>query len=428
MKKKQRNWKLITFNIIRLGFLFVLIYLIIAASIQSAKAASFNYLTRPNDVDSTPPLTVLLGASDTGGYRTADTDGLRTDTLMIATFTPTNIRGNIEVNFVSIPRDTKVPITCLDGSEDKINSASANGYIQDGNKGAADCTVDTVEQLFGINIDYYAFADFDSFRGLVDELDGITINVPYEFCEQDANGEADAICFEEGEQVLDGEQALAYARQRYQSSDYERAQRQQEIISKMVYKVINDPAKYADKFALSFISNTNNNFNIDLVTTYINYAANTFNLAAQKLADGTPLLLDLKTSDLSMVTGFNPIANATGLDKNATELTPSETYSTFATYEENYQIQRYMFTKDTLNLPSIVLEDSDKKPLILEVQFLTLAVTDDSSGGIYYSIPVPDSLAYISNLLRQGVNSELLSEDQLEYVTPVEQAEEIIYE
>lgn len=147
------------------------------------------------------------------------------DTLILATL---NKKDN-SVKMVSIPRDSYVYIDDL-GYKTKINHAHANGGVKS--------TIETVEGLFEVPVDYYVKINFDAFIDVVDELGGITVDVPYELYEQNSKDEKNAIHLLPGEQNLNGEEALALARTRKQDNDIERGKRQQEIIKAMVDQAV----------------------------------------------------------------------------------------------------------------------------------------------------------------------------------------------
>ena len=107
--------------------------------------------------------------------------------------------------------------------------------------------VQTVEQLTGVRIDHVAIADFDSFTELTDALGGVEITVGQDVYEY---GAPDRLVVGTGTHVLDGTQALAYARQRYglPGGDFDRVKRQQNwaraILTKAVSQgTLTDPAK-----------------------------------------------------------------------------------------------------------------------------------------------------------------------------------------
>ena len=140
-------------------------------------------------------------------------------------------KENRLIDMVSIPRDSYVQIGDM-GKYDKINHSFAYGGVE--------LTKKTVENLLGITIDHYAVFNFYSFVELIDTLGGIEIDVPFAFSEQDSRDRQNAIRLEKGLQVLNGEQALAYARMRRSdpSGDIGRGKRQQEVISAIIDKLL----------------------------------------------------------------------------------------------------------------------------------------------------------------------------------------------
>src|SRR5690625_4586129 len=148
----------------------------------------------------------------------------RTDTLMLATLN----KDAKSVKLISIPRDSYVYIPEV-GYEDKINHAHAFGGTRS--------TIDTVENLLDIPVDYYVKVNFNAFVDVVDAIGGIDVEVPYEFKESNSKDKRDSIHLMPGEQTLDGEEALALARTRKQDTDVMRGQRQLEIVDAMVVKL-----------------------------------------------------------------------------------------------------------------------------------------------------------------------------------------------
>ncbi|MBT2693696.1 LCP family protein [Bacillus sp. ISL-55] len=149
-------------------------------------------------------------------------EGSRTDALMLATFN----EKEKSVKLVSIPRDSYVHIPEKDVYT-KINHAHSYGGVK--------LTIETVEEFLNIPVDYYVKLNFNAFIDVVDALNGIKVDVPYAFSEQDSEDNADAISLKAGYQKLDGEEALALARTRKLDNDIERGKRQQEIF-KAIFK------------------------------------------------------------------------------------------------------------------------------------------------------------------------------------------------
>jgi LCP family protein required for cell wall assembly len=121
----------------------------------------------------------------------------RSDTIML-------IRaGRGTFRKLSIPRDTLADIPGL--GPEKINSAYSNG--------GAKLTIRTVENLLGINIDQVAIIDFDGFRQFIDTIGGIDVDLPTPVCSEISGG-AFNLKLDEGENHLDGFQAITLARTR----------------------------------------------------------------------------------------------------------------------------------------------------------------------------------------------------------------------
>ncbi len=173
-------------------------------------------------------LTVLLLGLD---RRANEGELARSDTIVIARLDPASQR----VALLSLPRDLWVPIPGVGWG--KINSAYFIG--QQAGQGAA-LARDTVSQLLGIPIDYTAVVDFAGFRGLVDSLGGINVDVPRELYDGQYPTEDYGYTvahFLPGPQTMNGDQALMYSRIRHPDSDFERMRRQQEVLLAVARKV-----------------------------------------------------------------------------------------------------------------------------------------------------------------------------------------------
>jgi LCP family protein required for cell wall assembly len=158
---------------------------------------------------------VLLVGTD---ERPGDTSS-RADTMIVATFN----KNDQTVDMVSIPRVSLVQIPSV-GYEDKINHSYAFGGI--------DSTIETVETLLDIPIDYYASINFNGVVAIVDALGGIDVDVKLPIDPLDSSDKRNGVELEPGKQTLNGEEALAYARMRYQDpeGDIGRTKRQQQIV------------------------------------------------------------------------------------------------------------------------------------------------------------------------------------------------------
>ncbi|WP_404455533.1 LCP family protein [Oceanobacillus kapialis] len=203
-------------------------------------------------------VSVLIMGVDENDHR-ANEGSSRTDALMVATLN----KDDKSVKLVSIPRDSYVYIPEV-GYETKINHAHAYGGPQ--------ATIETVENLLEIPIDYYVKVNFHAFVDVVDALGGITAEVPYEFTESNSMDKKGAIHLMPGEQELNGEEALALARTRKLDNDIERGKRQQDLIKAVVRKAASAGSvlKYDDVIE-AVGENMVTNMNFDEMKSFISY-------------------------------------------------------------------------------------------------------------------------------------------------------------
>ena len=162
----------------------------------------------------------------------------RSDSMIIATID----NNNKKVKLTSLFRDTLVDIP--GHGEAKLNSA----YML----GGPELLLETVKETYNISIDKYIIINFWGFEAIVDYIGGIEVDVKDYQLEElnkyigESTGGNDCPVEEAGVQTLNGKQALSYARIRYNVGDeYERTDRQREVIFKVVEKLQNTkPSKY----------------------------------------------------------------------------------------------------------------------------------------------------------------------------------------
>ncbi len=177
----------------------------------------------PAPWDGASRVTVLLMGLDYRDWE-AGNGPPRTDTMMLLTIDPlSNTAG-----MLSIPRDLWVPIPGFENG--KINTAYQLGEAYNLPGGGAALAMQTVEQLLGVPIDFYAQVDFNAFVRIIDEIGGVKLNIPEEIT-VDPLGDKPPKTLKPGVTVLPGDLALAYARARNtEGGDFDRAQRQQQVI------------------------------------------------------------------------------------------------------------------------------------------------------------------------------------------------------
>ncbi|WP_246942830.1 LytR family transcriptional regulator [Bacillus pinisoli] len=221
-KKTKRKWLWITLSTIGALLIGVAVYAYsIYSSVEQAAGQMYEQPTREFSVKriekidyaEKDPISILIMGVD---ERTGDRG--RSDTMIVMT-----VNSNTQsMKMVSIPRDTRTEIIGK-GKLDKINHAYAFG--------GTDMAVNTVEHFLDIPIDHYIKVNMESFKEIVDAVGGVTVHNPFKFTDG-------GYTFEEGEISLDGAQALAYSRMRYQDprGDFGRQDRQKQIILAIIQK------------------------------------------------------------------------------------------------------------------------------------------------------------------------------------------------
>ncbi len=166
---------------------------------------------------------LLLGMDRVAGEGIA-----RTDAMVIASIFP----DGPAVSLLSIPRDyyAWIPGWGLD----KINTAYVRGDRIGYPGGGAALTKATVEYNFGVPIHFYAMVDFTSYRTIVDAVGGVDVVVECPFRDtypdpDSPEGQTD-INLQPGVHHLDGKYALWYVRSRWDTSDFDRHRRQQQVL------------------------------------------------------------------------------------------------------------------------------------------------------------------------------------------------------
>lgn len=216
----------------------------------------------------TEPFTVLVLGVDADDSQTPKSSsesgsGYRSDTMILVTVNPKTHKADM----ITTPRDTFLYDSCTGGVH-KLTE-----FIGSGVK----CTIDTIESLYNVKIDYFVQANFNAVVQVVDALGGIEVNVPDltnsyigwlsrwislggdfdasvnnkklnellktakqnpQWCDVDSRRNPYSVCFTQfGTQTVNGEQALAFARSRHYDSDYARGIRQTDVIRAIVQKM-----------------------------------------------------------------------------------------------------------------------------------------------------------------------------------------------
>ncbi|MGD7043322.1 LCP family protein [Jeotgalibacillus proteolyticus] len=197
--------------------------------------------------------------SGTAGFEGGNT---RTDAMILATLN----NKDKTVKLVSIPRDTLTYIPETQ-QEDKINHAHAYG--------GPNASMESVEGLLDVPVDYYVRMNFYAFIDIVEALDGVEVDVPFDISEMDSEDSYNAIELKEGRQVLNGEEALAFSRTRSYDSDVARGGRQLEVMEAILDKTtsIGSINKYANVIE-AIGDNMKTNMRFEEMKSFIAYASN----------------------------------------------------------------------------------------------------------------------------------------------------------
>lgn len=164
--------------------------------------------------------TIFISGIDTEGSIATTS---RSDVNMLVTVHP----RTKQVLMTSIPRDYYVQLPGISGdSYDKLTHAGLYG---------PECSMDTLSQVFGVEIDYYARVNFTTLRDMVNALGGVDIESRYEFTTVSGESFVQGMNYD-----VDGSSALAFARERYNlpNGDNDRVLNQQTVLKAIINKCI----------------------------------------------------------------------------------------------------------------------------------------------------------------------------------------------
>jgi LCP family protein required for cell wall assembly len=173
--------------------------------------------------------TMYISGIDTRGGMIAKS---RSDVNILATV---NVDTR-QVLLISTPRDFYVPLPISNGRPDKLTHAGIYGV---------DCSMGTLEMLYGIDVDYYFRVNFSGFKKIIDALGGVTVYSPKSFTSVDG-----LYYFQAGDNVMNGDQALSFARERkaFSDGDRQRGENQMAVIKAVIDKAMSPAilSSYAD--------------------------------------------------------------------------------------------------------------------------------------------------------------------------------------
>jgi len=145
----------------------------------------------------------------------------RSDVNILAVVNP----QTAQILLVNTPRDYFIPLSISNGARDKLTHAGIYGV---------DVSIETLEMLYDIDIDYYARVNFSGLQDIVDALGGVKVYSDYTFTSDWGPS------FKEGYNNVNGKQALAFCRERHHlefaGGDRQRGRNHQHMISAILDK------------------------------------------------------------------------------------------------------------------------------------------------------------------------------------------------
>ncbi|CYU69004.1 TPA: LCP family protein [Streptococcus suis] len=202
-------------------------------------------------IDATEPLTILLmGVDMDQATRGGDWEGGRSDSMILVTVNP----KTKETNMMSLTRDIMVEIAEANGESSGTVEKLNHSYSY----GQAPMAIATIEKMMDITIDRYIEINMDGLVELVDAVGGIEVNntlgFPISISEHEP---AYTSIVQPGQQLVNGDQALVYARMRYDDpeGDIGRQRRQREVITAIIKKLLQLDGLTQYKKILTAISN-----------------------------------------------------------------------------------------------------------------------------------------------------------------------------
>ena len=168
------------------------------------------------------PFVIYLSGVDTRGELT---ENARSDVNILAAVNPVTKR----VALVNTPRDYYVDLAGTD-SKDKLTHTGLYGV---------ETSMETLGNLYGVNVDHYIRINFAGFISIIDALGGVDVYSDQAFTSVGSPGYYDPTTFVEGWNHLDGKSALAFARERhaFASGDIQRGINQMKVIDAMLNKI-----------------------------------------------------------------------------------------------------------------------------------------------------------------------------------------------
>ncbi|PAF29715.1 LCP family protein [Paenibacillus sp. 7516] len=325
-KKPKKRWKkplIITLSVLivlgGLGYVYqkqlvVLAFNLFASgTVKEALDDSFKPVGDQNAevpvVQHTDPFSLLLLGIDQ-----RDNEPSRSDTIIYSVVRPEDNK----VLLLSIPRDSYTEIVGRD-VKSKINSAYAHGE--------AKMAMDTVENLLGNKVDFYAAINFNGLKDIVDAVGGVELPIKKNI--ENKLKSHEKLFVEANKPIYSGEEALGYVRYR-EDSDFNRTMRHRIFLSAFMNRAleVKNLTKIPDVIKIAgsnFTTNMSSDFIVNFAESlYMKDSAPTISnymLKGEGATRSGTWYYDLSEDDLQHVHGMI----ASWLDPNAAQVIEPET-------------------------------------------------------------------------------------------------------
>ncbi len=215
-KLSPKTWLKLALIPIGLSLLFYLFIFMVSAALSRVAILEFLLMLAPKDKLSGVNI-LVVGVDNTAKVQ-------RADTIMVIHLDSDKNR----IGVLSIPRDTRLQVPTVGWT--KINHAYAYGGIR--------LLRETVTDFIRVPINYHIKVDLSGVEALIDQVGGVTVQVPKDLYYMDQAGDL-YIDFKKGNQNLNGKQAVQYLRFRHDAdADLGRIQRQQSFVQAFAKKIL----------------------------------------------------------------------------------------------------------------------------------------------------------------------------------------------
>lgn len=177
--------------------------------------------------------------------------GFRTDVIMFISID----KSKEQISVISFPRDLYVTIPGW--TTQRINTAFAHGGFS--------LMAETFQYNFGVRPQYYILTNFQGFKGIIDSLGGINVNVSAPLSDAcDLHQAVKGRCtINPGVVTMDGDTALWYVRSRHSTSDFDRMRRAQEVIYGLFNRFMHiDAVRHLPEFYEAYKNSVQTNMSV----------------------------------------------------------------------------------------------------------------------------------------------------------------------